>query len=220
MSTEPDLFGESGAALRRHEHGTTRGSAADERGCPNSELSSMSQSTSNPATSDGQPQRPRTSRWLIDSERSIVGFRVRNFWGLVTVAGRFQRFEGHDDGEAAHLTIDAGSLCTKNKKRDTHLRSADFFDVDNHPQLSFRSTSIADQADRRMRVVGELTVAGKTAQLGFDAVIRVDGKELEIETETSVDQRTFDMTWSPLGMVRSPAILHVKARLVSEDARP
>lgn len=183
------------------------------------EPSVIGQLAPHPVTSHDEQELRRTHRWLIDSERSIVEFRARNFWGLLPVRGRFSRFDGSDDGETIELTVDAASLDTKHKKRDAHLRSADFFDVDHHPQLGFRSTSVTEQTEGVLRVVGELKVAGKTMPLSFDARIRADRDEMEIEVETSVDQRIFGMTWSPLGMVRSPAVLHVKARLVSEGVK-
>jgi hypothetical protein len=57
------------------------------------------------------------------------------------------------------------------------------------------------------------SAAGKTVPLNFDAAVREIGNELEIEATTTVDHRLLDMTWSPLGAMRSPSTLHVKARL-------
>jgi len=77
----------------------------------------------------------------------------------------------------------------------------------------FRSNSIVDAGDGTLHVSGELEAAGKTVPLNFDAAVREIGNELEIEATTTVDHRLLDMTWSPLGAMRSPSTLHVKARL-------
>src|SRR4051812_31416829 len=69
------------------------------------------------------------TRWEVDAEKSVAEFAVKTFWGLVTVRGRFDRFDGGyeigPDGRRIELTIDASSLTTGNAKRDGHLRSAD-----------------------------------------------------------------------------------------------
>jgi polyisoprenoid-binding protein YceI len=79
-----------------------------------------------------------TTRWRIDPARSSIEFRTPTLWRLATVKGRFDRYEGTldlDQDPAIELTIDAGSLDTKNKLRDKHLRSEDFFDVEHSPEV-------------------------------------------------------------------------------------
>ncbi len=154
--------------------------------------------------------------WHLDPEHSSVEFHVRYFYGVVTVKGRFTRYESMlhlGSYPAIELTIDADSLDTKNRKRDAHLRSADFFDVEHHPQVRFVSDA-ATLAGDTLKVSGQLHAAGKYIQLGFDArVRRVDGR-LEIEAITHADQRQLGMTWSPFGMLRAPSKLIVRGRLV------
>jgi len=164
-------------------------------------------------TSTITEQPAATRRWTLDLARSSADFHVGHFWGLITVNGHFDRFAGSYDGNTIELTIDADSLDSGNKQRDTHLRSGEFFDVDNHPQTTFRSTTITNTGDGTLHVEGELEAAGKVLPLSFDATIREDGDELELEATTPVDHRLFGMTWSPLGTVRAPARLHAKARL-------
>src|ERR1700760_2126801 len=83
-------------------------------------------------------------RWRIDPTRSSVEFRTPTLWGLATVTGRFETYEGTLDlqqNPAIELTIDAASLNTNLGFRDKHLRSEDFFDVANHPRVRFMSDS-------------------------------------------------------------------------------
>lgn len=154
--------------------------------------------------------------YQLDPSRSSVEFAVRHFWGLMTVKGRFERFEGKFDlrvEPAVELTIDAASLTTKNKRRDQHLRSADFFDVEHHPEVRFVSdTAVA--ADGTLKLAGRLVAAGKELPLELQATIHSEDDELEINAETEADYRLLGMTWSPAGMLRAPVKLVVKGRLI------
>jgi polyisoprenoid-binding protein YceI len=162
------------------------------------------------------------TRWRIDPGRSSVEFHVRNFYGLQTVKGRFERYDGTLDLDAdpsIELTIDAASLNTNNAKRDEHLRSADFFDAASHPQVRFVSERAVVEGER-LRVRGELHAAGKSTPLDFEGVIRPDGDELEIDVTTFADHRELGMTWNRLGMLRGPSKLIVRGRLVRDDRQP
>jgi polyisoprenoid-binding protein YceI len=167
---------------------------------------------------------PRASvptRWAVDPEKSSVEFAVKTFWGLTTVRGRFERFDGWYDAtpdrQSIELTIDAGSLNTENGKRDEHLRSADFFHIADHPQVRFAATSVRNFGDGTLHVEGGLDAAGVVVPLEFDAAVRQVGEELEVEAATTVDPRRFGMSSGHLGMIRPPAKLYITARL-SETA--
>jgi len=91
-----------------------------------------------------------TGTWHLDPPRSSVEFHVRLFYGLMTVKGRFERYQGSLDlagRPAVELTVDADSVNTEIKKRDEHLRTDDFFDVANHPHVRFVSDSATHQGD-------------------------------------------------------------------------
>jgi polyisoprenoid-binding protein YceI len=171
-----------------------------------------------PATQT-QTQNPLTTgRWRLDPSASTAEFRVPHFWGLVTVKGHFERLDGYlevGDGQQRHmtLTIDAASLHTGISKRDKHLRSGDFFDTDGHPEVRFRSTSVSDIADNRVRVEGELEAAGERLAMALEPTIHQTSDRLEVDVTTTLDQRQLGMTWSPLGMTRSPVTLTVHASL-------
>jgi polyisoprenoid-binding protein YceI len=112
--------------------------------------------------------------WNIDPSHSSVEFQVKHM-GLATVKGFFSDFEGKievaEDGTvSAGGTVDAASLNTRSQQRDDHLRSADFFDVENHEKLSFQSTSVEQLDDETYRITGDLTIAGTTREVVFEGV--------------------------------------------------
>ena len=102
---------------------------------------------------------------------------------------------------------------TKLAKRDEHLRSKDFFDVERHPQVRFISESAALDGDT-LRVHGQLHAAGRQIPLELDATVREIDGELEIKAVTEADHRELGMRWSPLGILRAPSKLIVRGRLV------
>jgi polyisoprenoid-binding protein YceI len=163
-----------------------------------------------------------TGTWRLDPSRSSVSFHVRNFYGLTSVTGHFERYQGIldlSDRPTLALVIDAESLATNNKRRDKHLRSADFFDVANYPWVRFEADGAELDGDQ-LQVRGVLYAAGKHAPLDVDATVTAVGDGFEIDATALVDQRELGMTWSPLGLVRAPSRLIVRGRLVrSEDAR-
>ena len=106
--------------------------------------------------------------WDFDLSHSSVNFSVRHLM-VSKVHGRFQSWGGtlvidNDDitRSRVNVEIDASSIDTKEEKRDAHLRSADFFDVENHPKLVFKSTSVKKVSDDELEVTGDLTIRGTT----------------------------------------------------------
>jgi polyisoprenoid-binding protein YceI len=105
--------------------------------------------------------------WTIDSAHSSVGFVARHM-GLSKVRGQFTSFRGEIEGDPSDITsakarieIDTASVDTGSPERDAHLKSPDFFDVENHPTMVFESRSIVRDGDN-YKVVGDLTIKGKT----------------------------------------------------------
>ena len=153
----------------------------------------------------------------VDPDASSVEFTVKTFWGLMTVHGCFDRFDGSYElgpsGTTIELTIDADSIDTGNPKRDEHLRSTDFFDVDNDAQVRFRSSRVDAVGDEILHVVVNLEVAGIAEPLEFAVTVQPAGEGVAVEAMTTVDQRRFGMSSGLLRMIRRPATLHVKALL-------
>jgi polyisoprenoid-binding protein YceI len=159
-------------------------------------------------------------RWNADRTQTTIEFEVRHLWGLHTVRGSFRSFDGAyivgPEGPQIELTIDADSVDTGVAMRDEHLRSPDFFFVALHPQVRFRSTHVTGLGNGDVHVTGELEAAGTSVPLAFDASVSVIAGELELEATTTVDQGRFGMSDGPLGNIRPPTSVHVKARLVRE----
>ena len=157
------------------------------------------------------------ARWAVEPDETSVDFAVKTFWGLATVRGRFDRFDGSyatgPDGATIELTVDGDSLDTGNATRDRHLRTGDFFAVAEHPHVRFTSTRVQEAGAGTLRVAGELEAAGRVVPLELDASVRRLDGGLEVEATTTVDQRRLGMTSGLLGMIRRPATLHVKAKL-------
>ncbi len=123
------------------------------------------------------------ANWKVDRSHTTVGFGVSHLF--TSVQGRFDRFDGRiefdpEKPEAAvvRATIDAASINTNNAKRDKHLRSGDFFDVEKYPTLSFESTrGVSEMKDNRGLLAGNLTIRGVTKPVVFDVIFRGQGKD-------------------------------------------
>ncbi|NLG61324.1 MAG: YceI family protein [Candidatus Cloacimonetes bacterium] len=118
-------------------------------------------------------QATATSTWTIDPAHTVVEFSVRHLM-ITTVKGRFGAVSGTlvlDESDITRskveVEIDAGSIDTREDKRDAHLRSADFFDVENHPKLTFVSRRVERSGDR-LKVTGDLTIRGTTKEITLD----------------------------------------------------
>jgi polyisoprenoid-binding protein YceI len=161
-----------------------------------------------------------TTRWRIDPARSSVEFHVKGFWGMATVKGRFSRYHGTLDlssQPAIELTVEADSLDTTNEKRDTHLRSPDFFDAEKHPYVRFVSESATFDGER-LHVRGRLHARGTSIPLELNATLRRIGDEFEVEAATEADHRQLGMTWNRMRMIRTPTKLMLTGRLVQDAA--
>lgn len=176
---------------------------------------------------DGQQQvQPDTtalagpSRWTLDAARSSVTLRHKTMWGLVTVRGAFgdlagQAEIGADGSARAQLEIGAASLDTGNAKRDKHLRSADFFNADEHPHIVavLQRADLAGRPGDQVTVTGQLTAGGVTRPLTFTATLdEVTEAAVTVRAEAEIDRAQFGMTWNQLGMLRGPATISVLAR--------
>jgi len=144
---------------------------------------------------------------VIDATHSAVEFSVKHLM-ITTVKGRFGQLEGTvtkgEDGWAAEVSIDAASVDTRVQQRDDHLRSPDFFDVENHPKITFRSTSVGrfSAPGDSFSVTGELTILGTTRPVTLDVTYNGAGKDpwggerLSFDASAKIDRRDFGLTWN------------------------
>jgi polyisoprenoid-binding protein YceI len=126
-------------------------------------------------------------------------------WGLVPVKGVFGQVSGQGTVSAAGdvsgaMTVSAASIDTKNKKRDTHLRSADFFDSDTYPDITV-TVNQARLSGQGVTVSGSLTVRDLTKPLTFDATVSAaSDSEISLDAEVPVNRTDFGLTWNQMGM--------------------
>ena len=117
-----------------------------------------------------------TGTWAVDPAHSTAGFGVKHM-GIATVRGEFADFEGTlaigDDLSAAKVrgAVRVASVDTGDEGRDGHLRSPDFFDAENYPEMTFASTSIEAVGEDSFRITGDLTLHGVTNELVLNAEV-------------------------------------------------
>ncbi|MDS9472135.1 YceI family protein [Sporosarcina pasteurii] len=149
-----------------------------------------------------------TNHWVVDAAHTSVGFTVKHMM-FSKVRGSFTGVEGKLVGNPEDLTnakidfnIDVSTIHTNNEDRDNHLRSADFFDVDNHSHLSFVSTNIVKTSDTLYDVTGDVTMKGVTKSVTFTAEYEGTGKNpwgvdvAAFEVTGKISRSEFDLTWN------------------------
>jgi polyisoprenoid-binding protein YceI len=146
--------------------------------------------------------------WYIDPHHSNVTFGVRHMM-VSTVRGSFGGLRGtieydpeHPERTKIDAVINAATVNTADDRRDAHLRSPDFFDAENHPEIRFNSTAVEAKGGDRYAVTGEVTIRGVTRVVTADvelAGIGTDGKGLErlgAEATFSIDRKEFGLVWN------------------------
>ena len=145
--------------------------------------------------------------YQIDPDHSSVGFRVRHLLGHV--AGQFDKFQGTFEYEPkkpqswkAEAKIDAASVDTRVEKRDNHLRSADFFDVQKFPELTFVSTKVTGLKGNHAKLLGKLTIHGVTKNVALDLEIGGVEKDsggterADFTAKTKINRKDYGLTWN------------------------
>ncbi len=141
----------------------------------------------------------------VDPSHSSVGFAVKHM-GIATVRGEFRTFAGTLDlaGDAPSLsgTVDIASIDTRDEQRDGHLKSPEFFDAEQHPQISFHSTAADVSEDGAIRLTGEITIKGITKPIELTGTVAENGEDpwgnqrAGVEVEGTIDRREFDLKWN------------------------
>ena len=149
-----------------------------------------------------------TERWEIDSSHSGIHFSVRHLV-IAKVRGQFARWSGTvvaEDGDftraSVDVVIDATSVNTGVADRDTHLKSADFLDVANYPELTFKGARVEKRGTDQLVVAGDLTIRGVTREVLLDVEHAGRTKDLwgneraVFAAKTSIDRKDFGLVWN------------------------
>ena len=123
------------------------------------------------------------TKWTVDPTHSAIEFSVKHMM-IAKVKGSFNKFDANISADPADLTtaeidftVDLASIDTRNTDRDNHLRSADFFDVEKNPTLTFKATNIKKTNDNEYAVTGVVTLNGVTKEETFDMTFEGQGKD-------------------------------------------
>src|SRR5690625_7254986 len=145
--------------------------------------------------------------WEVNKEHSTIGFTVRHM-KISKVSGTFNEFEATVEADPNDLTdadiefkIDANSIDTRNKGRDDHLRSGDFFETEKYPHLKFKATDIKKKGEDHYDLTGDFTINETTLPVTFDVVFEgtakdpMSGKDADgLTAETTINRKEFGLT--------------------------
>ena len=164
-----------------------------------------------------------STKWTVDPSHSEITFKVRHLM-IANVKGEFQKFNasieavGTDFSKAkVHATLDSAGIFTNDEGRDKHLRSADFFDSENHPHLSFTGTSMELVEGNDYKLTGELTIKGITKPVTLD--VEFGGKntdpwgneKMAFSLNGTIDRKEWGLNWN--------AALETGGVMVSNEVR-
>lgn len=148
-------------------------------------------------------------KWTIDPDHSVASFIVRHMM-IANVRGQFNKLVGtihFDPDDILHstveATIDVTGVYTGISKRDGHLRSADFFDVSNHPKITFKSTKVESTGGNHLKITGDLTIRGTTRKVVLEAEFLGPLKSpfdedisLGFSAMTTINRKDFGVSWN------------------------
>jgi polyisoprenoid-binding protein YceI len=146
-----------------------------------------------------------TGTWHVDPSHSRIEFAAKQL-GIATVRGAFSEFEGTldlDDGRA-YGVVKTTSVDTNNDRRDKHLRSPDFFEVAEHPELRFESTKIRPLGEDTFEIEGDLTIRGVTNPIVLQAELQRSeddqwgNERIALQATGKLDRSDWGMTYGPM----------------------
>lgn len=164
-----------------------------------------------------------STKWAIDPTHSEIGFKVKHMM-FTNVSGKFGTYDAtivteDDNFENASIefSADINSVDTNNADRDTHLKSADFFDADNNPKLAFKATSFSKIDEGNYELVGDLSLRGVTKSVKFPAELSPLMKDpwgntkIGLNVTGKINRKDWGLTWN--------SALETGGVLVSEEVR-
>ncbi len=170
----------------------------------------------------GLPGGAGAGHWVLDAGKSSVSISHKHFWGLMTIRGTFSDLAGQGDVAAdgsvtGSLQVGAASVDTKNKQRDKHLRSADFFHAEAHPHITFTVQDAKFGAAGELAVGGELEAGGTARPLSLTAkVSEATPDSATLTASADVNQAEHGMTWNRMGIIKGPATVSVTAHFTRQ----
>ena len=151
-----------------------------------------------------------TTKWVVDPMHSEVQFKVKHLV-ISTVTGPFKTFSGEAitsgndfENAAINFTLDVNSVDTNQEQRDSHLKSADFFEAETYPEIKFKSTSFIKTSDDDYKLVGDLTMKGVTkpvelkAEYGGSAKDAYGNTKYGFEVTGKINRKEFGLTYNAL----------------------
>lgn len=148
------------------------------------------------------------TKWNVDTAHSSVDFSIRHMM-VSKVKGTFHNFEASIEADLDDLataliefSVDVNSVDTRNEERDNHLRSADFFDVENNPKMTFKSTKIIKKSPGEYEITGDLTIRGTTKPETFTLTYEGSGKDpwgnvkAGFEAHGSISRSEYGLRWN------------------------
>lgn len=183
---------------------------------------SLTADVTSSAVASPSPAARTESVWDVDPAHAAAHFKVRHLmvaWvrgRLGTITGTVNLDEADVERSRVAVRIDARGIDTRNDQRDAHLRSADFLDVEHHPELTFESTRVRRRTDGALDVSGDLTIRGTTRSVTLDvdaiepAIVDPWGnRKRGITARAKLNRRDFGLTWN--------AVLEAGGVAVGED---
>lgn len=163
----------------------------------------------------------KKTKWILDPSHSELTFKVKHMM-ISNVKGEFKDFSIDVDGEdivksTLKVTVDAASINTNNTDRDNHLKSADFFDVENQPEIKFESTSFTHKEDDAYQLKGLLTMKGISKEVNLEVEfggINTDpwgNQKAGFSVEGKINRKDWGLNWN--------TALETGGVLVSEDVK-
>lgn len=158
--------------------------------------------------------------WALVPDRSTIGFKIKNMWGVLPVKGRFTEFSGDgrltDQGAiSGRVEIQVASLNTGIGRRDRHLRSADFFDAERFRQITVVVTGLEPATGNRADLQTDFTIKGNTEPVRLPVTITELGDgSVRISGKTDIDRSRFGVDWNELGVMSNTVTVSAEAIFV------
>jgi polyisoprenoid-binding protein YceI len=143
--------------------------------------------------------------WTLDPAATTVELRTKAMWGMAKVKATFTATEGSavvgaDGTVTGTLVVDAASVDSGTPKRDVHLRTKDFFEVETYPTFTYTATSATPAADGTIAIDGTMTIHGQTHPLPLQATVASAGPvRVTVVAETDIDRTQWGLTWTKMG---------------------